>query len=151
MGIRSGRSEAAFEIADRARSHSLIEHLTEVRGSRKGQGIPDELVESEAVLRRMDALLDALARSVPAGGASSRHADVAQDLNLVRIPADAIGLVGVMTLWLGMMRVAGAFSKAARDCRPIIASNSPSSSNRRSCAAKPTASPKPNWRAFSPQ
>ena len=65
--LRSGRNEAAFEIADRARSHSLIEHLTEVRGSQRRQGVAAELIESEVMLRRIDALLDALSRTKPPG------------------------------------------------------------------------------------
>jgi len=74
--LRAGRNEAAFEVADRARSHSLIDHLTDVRGSRKRQGVTEELVESEAMLRRIDALLDALARR-KAPGPSVRSASIA--------------------------------------------------------------------------
>lgn len=63
--LRAGENEAAFAVADRARSRSLLEHLTEVRARRSGAGVPTELIESETVLRRIDALMEALARSAP--------------------------------------------------------------------------------------
>ncbi|HVF39088.1 MAG TPA: CHAT domain-containing tetratricopeptide repeat protein [Gemmatimonadaceae bacterium] len=61
--LRSGRGEEAFSVADRARSRALLEHLAAVRMRRKSATVPRELVESEAVLRRIDALTEALARS----------------------------------------------------------------------------------------
>ena len=62
--LRAGKTEAGFAIADRARSRALVENLGALR-SQRGDRLPGELVESERVLRRIDALMEALARTTP--------------------------------------------------------------------------------------
>lgn len=63
--LRLGRTEEAFEVADRARSRGLLEHLGAARPSASGESVPRELVEADALLRRIDALVEALRRSEP--------------------------------------------------------------------------------------
>lgn len=62
--LRSGKTEEAFVVADRARSRALIQNLGVVRGTGT-RGLPQELFESERVLRRIDALMTALAKTTP--------------------------------------------------------------------------------------
>jgi CHAT domain-containing protein len=61
--LRAGRTAEAFAVADRARSRTLLENLGAVRNGLSGAGIPPEMMESERVLRRVDALMEALART----------------------------------------------------------------------------------------
>lgn len=67
--LRRGSTEEAFSVADRARSRALIENLGVVRGRPVGPGRAD-LAESERILRRIDALIEALARTAPPPSAS---------------------------------------------------------------------------------
>ncbi|HEX9166447.1 MAG TPA: CHAT domain-containing protein, partial [Gemmatimonadales bacterium] len=55
--LAQGRADEAFTVADAARSRSLIEHLGEARGER---GVPRQAVEADALLRRIDYLLQQL-------------------------------------------------------------------------------------------
>lgn len=63
--LSAGKIEEAFAVADRARSRALIENLGSVRDGGGGEGLPRELLEGERLLRRIDALMEALARTMP--------------------------------------------------------------------------------------
>lgn len=85
--LRAGRSEEAFAVADRARSRSLLEHLTSVSRRRGDQTGPQDLIESEAVLRRIEALSRALARAPRRSGArggSESSGDASAELETAR-------------------------------------------------------------------
>ena len=61
--LRQGQVEAAFEVADAARSRQLLEHLSP-SGAR--QVFPD-LAQAEALLRRIDQLAERLRATAPEG------------------------------------------------------------------------------------
>ena len=61
--LRQGRVEAAFEVADAARSRQLLEHLSP-SGAR--QVFPD-LAEAQVLLRRIDRLAERLRATAPDG------------------------------------------------------------------------------------
>lgn len=63
--LRRGRAEEAFAVADRARSRALLERLALVGRQPKNALLPPELVESERLLKRIDALMESLRSAAP--------------------------------------------------------------------------------------
>ena len=88
--LRGGRTEEAFAVADRARSHALLEHLTLVGRQSKNDLLPPELVESERLLKRIDALMESLRSSSPPpaperGRATDATAEIVSRLRAARL------------------------------------------------------------------
>jgi CHAT domain-containing protein len=66
--LRLGRPAEAFAVADAARSRALLEYVGTARADARSLGTPAEIVESEKLLRRIDALMQLLratAREAP--------------------------------------------------------------------------------------
>ena len=61
--LRQGQVEAAFEVADAARSRQLLEHLSP-SGARQ---VSPDLAQAEALLRRIDQLAERLRATAPEG------------------------------------------------------------------------------------
>lgn len=61
--LRLGRTAEAFAVADAARSRELLGYLGAVRADPRSLGAPAELVESDRLLRRIDALVARLRTS----------------------------------------------------------------------------------------
>ncbi|HEY5546880.1 MAG TPA: CHAT domain-containing tetratricopeptide repeat protein [Gemmatimonadaceae bacterium] len=58
--LRLGRTSEAFEVADAARGRALLEHLAQARADIRDASGAGRLLEQEALLRRIDALLGQL-------------------------------------------------------------------------------------------
>ena len=83
--LRLNQIPEAFEVADAARSHALLEHLTAGSGELPSGATAGVLSEGEAVLRQIDTLvsrLDALEESPAA------DRDAATELQLRKLTAD---------------------------------------------------------------
>lgn len=88
--LRGGRTEEAFAVADRARSHALLERLTLLGRQPNNELLPPELVESERLLKRIDALMESLRSSPPPpaperGRAADATAEIVSRLRAARL------------------------------------------------------------------
>jgi CHAT domain-containing protein len=77
--LRLNRPAEAFGVADGARSRGLLDHLSSARTTASG-ALSRELMQSEAILRRIDSLVQRLRetepRPTPERGAAAKLADV---------------------------------------------------------------------------
>jgi len=92
--LRAGRSEAAFQVSDRARSRGLLEHLAGARANARA-GVGD-LAAADELLRRIDALVEALRNSEPSRrpvrGGNPETAPVQTQLAAARAEYEALML-----------------------------------------------------------
>jgi CHAT domain-containing protein len=94
--LRLDRPEDAFSVADAARSRGLLEHLSTVRLDAASSPVPKELIEGEALLRRIDALVQRLRETEPrrprerGGALGSTAAPIAEELAAARGEYEAL-------------------------------------------------------------
>lgn len=120
--LRAGRREAAFQVSDRARSRGLLEHLAGARASaRAGVG---NLAAADELLRRIDALVEALRNSEPGRqpvrGEDAESAPVQTQLAAARAEYEAL-LLRASTSDKRATAVAGVGTVSLENVRNLLA------------------------------